>query len=246
VVDAGVDAEVEAISARPRDRRGDLVAADALSREDVTFLLARGREIAAKASEGGMVALGEVGVGNTTVAAALAAVLLDQDPAHTVGLGAGADSAMLDRKTAVLRKALDRARGRYGDGLSTPEIALAALGGPEFAVLAGVTLGAAERGAVVVLDGLATTVAAALAVRHEPAVAAHLIAGHRSREAAHASVLDHLGLEPLLDLRIRAGEGVGACLGAGLLGSSLQIRRFTARTGTGRSVRESGSSGPFG
>lgn len=107
---------------------------------------------------------------------------------------------------------------------------MAALGGPEFAVLTGVTLGAARSVAVVVLDGLATSVAALLAVRMEPVVTAHLIAGQQSWEAAHGTVLQHLGLEPLLDLRIRAGDGAGACLAAGLLRAGLHLRRTAART----------------
>jgi nicotinate-nucleotide--dimethylbenzimidazole phosphoribosyltransferase len=83
-----------------------------------------------------------------------------------------------------------------------------------------------------VLDGLATSVAALLAVRLEPAVAAHLVAGQRSRESAHPAVLGALGLEPLLDLRLRAGEGVGACLATGMLRSVLVARAKTARTGS--------------
>ncbi len=82
------------------------------------------------------------------------------------------------------------------------------------------------------LDGLATTVAALLAVRLEPAVAAHLVAGHRSRESAHPAVLRELGLEPLLDLRLRAGEGVGACLATGMVRSALVSRSKSAATGS--------------
>ncbi len=91
-------------------------------------------------------------------------------------------------------------------------------------------MGAARAGAVVVLDGLATSVAALIAVQLEPAVAAHLVAGQRSRERAHPAVLARLGLEPLLDLRLRAGEGVGAVLGAQLLLTGLQLRARTAQT----------------
>jgi nicotinate-nucleotide--dimethylbenzimidazole phosphoribosyltransferase len=98
-------------------------------------------------------------------------------------------------------------------------------------LLAGVTLGAAERRVPVILDGLVTSIAALLAVRAEPAVAAVLIAGQRSREAAHHAVLTELGLEPLLGLRLRAGEGVGACLGAQLLLTALRAREATARVG---------------
>ena len=82
----------------------------------------------------------------------------------------------------------------------------------------------------VVLDGLATSLAALVAVRLEPAVQAALVAGHRSRERAHAAVLTELGLEPLLDLRLRAGEGVGACLAAQLLLTALGVRRTAGRT----------------
>jgi nicotinate-nucleotide--dimethylbenzimidazole phosphoribosyltransferase len=89
----------------------------------------------------------------------------------------------------------------------------------------------AEAGGVVVLDGLATSVAALVAVREEPAAAAHIIAGQRSRENGHRLVLEALGLEPLLDLRLRAGEGAGACLAAGMLKAGLRIRLETARTG---------------
>ncbi|WP_141762028.1 nicotinate-nucleotide--dimethylbenzimidazole phosphoribosyltransferase, partial [Kytococcus sp. HMSC28H12] len=104
------------------------------------------------------------------------------------------------------------------------------VGGPEVAVLTGVALGAVEAGAPVVLDGLATCVAALAATRIEPAVQAHLVAGQRSREVAHPRVLRALGLEPLLSLRLRAGEGVGACLAAGMVLATLSARRETVRT----------------
>ena len=233
IVDAGVaDRPVPgARDARPREPRGDLVAADALSAADVDRLLEAGRELGRRAAATGrVVALGEVGIGNTTVAAALTAALLDLEASAVVGLGAGADTAMLDRKRAVVTEALARAGCEHGPRLAEPLIALRAVGGPELAVLAGVTLGAAGAGAAVVLDGLATSVAAVVAVRLEPAAAAALVAGHRSRETAHAAVLGALGLEPLLDLRIRAGEGVGACLAAGLLADAIAVRRHTART----------------
>jgi nicotinate-nucleotide--dimethylbenzimidazole phosphoribosyltransferase len=171
------------------------------------------------------VALGEVGMGNTTVAAALAAVLLELPAEDVTGLGAGADTAMLERKRAVVRAAVQRT-----GATSDPVRALASVGGPEVAYLTGVVLGAAEAGAVVVLDGLLTSLAALAAVLLEPAVDQHLVAGQRSRERAHTAVLRRLGLEPLLDLRLRAGEGAGACLAAGLLLDGLRVRRETART----------------
>ncbi|TAL13107.1 MAG: 5,6-dimethylbenzimidazole synthase, partial [Frankiales bacterium] len=154
--------------------------------------------------------------------------LVRRKPEEVVGLGVGADSAMLQRKADVVAAALARWERAGAD--DTTAGLLTALGGPDVAVLTGVVLGAARAGAVVVLDGLATSVAALLAVRAEPAVAAHLVAGQRSREKAHAAVLQRLGLEPLLDLRLRAGEGVGAVLAAQLLLTGLRTRAEAART----------------
>ncbi|MCU1595674.1 MAG: cob(II)yrinic acid a,c-diamide reductase [Frankiales bacterium] len=203
---------------------GDLLHTDALELARVTELMEQGRAIGAGID--GLVALGEVGIGNTTVAAALAALLLRLPAADVVGLGSGADTAMLGRKREVVAGALDR----VGD-VTDPVRALACLGGPEVALLTGVALGAASVGSAVVLDGLLTSVAALVAVLLEPGVAAHLVAGQRSRERAHPLVLGRLGLEPLLDLRIRAGEGAGACFASGMLLAALRVRRDTARTG---------------
>lgn len=232
VVDAGVAGGPVpgALPARPALATGDLVDADALDPSDRDGLIEHGRRIGGDAARDRVVALGEVGVGNTTVAAALAVVLVGLDPAAAVGLGAGADAAMLRHKEHVVGRAVARARRVHGADLDDPLVALAALGGGEVAVLAGVALGAAAAGAVIVLDGLATSVAALLATLLEPAVASHLIAGQRSREAAHGAVLRALGLEPVLDLRLRAGEGVGACLAVGVLRSAVAVRAGTART----------------
>jgi nicotinate-nucleotide--dimethylbenzimidazole phosphoribosyltransferase len=227
--EAGLRIEVvHALASRPA---GDLVTADGLDPLDVEALLATGRELGRRLGSAGLVCLGEVGIGNTTVAAALAAALVEMDPAEAVGLGAGADSAMVRRKREVVASALERARAAHGLSLRRPEVALAALGGPEVALLAGVTLGAAGARAPVVLDGFVTSVAALVAVRLEPAAQSALVAGQRSREAAHGRVLVELGLEPLLALRLRAGEGVGACLAAQLLLTAVRARLATATVG---------------
>ncbi|MGI8753698.1 MAG: 5,6-dimethylbenzimidazole synthase [Acidimicrobiales bacterium] len=215
---------------------GNLRDADALAEAQVDALVELGRRRGRAAADAfGLVALGEIGVGNTVVAAALASALLGLGAADTVGLGAGSDTAMLERRRVVVDAAVGRVRADRGlvageslAGMPLP--ALASLGGPEFAVLAGVTLGAVEGGAVVVLDGLATSVAALVAALVEPGVVAHLVAGQRSRELAHPAVLGRLGLEPLLDLRMRAGEGAGAAMAAGLLLGGCRTRARTART----------------
>ncbi|HUR51611.1 MAG TPA: 5,6-dimethylbenzimidazole synthase [Mycobacteriales bacterium] len=198
---------------------------DALASAEVAALVEQGRVDGLEQGATGLVALGEVGMGNTTVAAALAAVLLRLPVEDVVGLGAGADSAMVGRKREVVAAAVART-----GCTDEPLTALAAVGGPEVAYLTGVVLGASQAGAAVVLDGLLTSLAGLCAVLLEPAVDQHLVAGQRSRERAHAAVLSRLGLEPLLDLRLRAGEGAGACLAAGLLLSGLRVRRESART----------------
>jgi nicotinate-nucleotide--dimethylbenzimidazole phosphoribosyltransferase len=220
---------VEAVHARPAGPVGDLVESDAMGLDDVDRLIAQGRTLGRRLAEHGLICLGEVGIGNTTVAAALGCALLDLSPESSVGLGASADAAMIARKRDVVSRALARARAAYGDDLRDPRVLTASLGGPEVALLTGVTLAAAERRVPVVLDGLVTSIAALLAVRLEPAVQSALVAGQQSREVAHAAVLDELGLEPLLQLRLRSGEGVGACLAAQLLLTALRVRPGTAR-----------------
>jgi nicotinate-nucleotide--dimethylbenzimidazole phosphoribosyltransferase len=215
VIDAGVGCS-----------RGDLVTSDALDDDTYATLLALGRDRGRMAATHGLVALGEVGVGNTTVAAALAAALLDLPAADVVGRGSAADTAMVDRKIEVVQRAVDRVDAA---GLG-PHDVVRRLGGGEFAVLTGVMLGVAEARGVVVLDGLATSVCALAAVRLEPAVGAHLVAGQRSREKGHAAVLRELGLEPVIDLRIRAGEGVGAALAVGVIRAARALRESVART----------------
>ena len=205
---------------------GDLLHTDALTVQEAEALVERGWALGGRAAGLGLVALGEVGIGNTTVAAALVAGLLDLTPDGAVGLGSGADTPMLERKREVVAGALIRLADR---DLHQPMVALAALGGPEVALLTGVVLGAGQAGAVIVTDGLLTSAAALVAALLEPAVTANLVAGQRSRERAHPLVLARLGLEPLLDLRLRAGEGAGACFAAGLLFAGLRVRRETGR-----------------
>lgn len=220
---------VHAARGAPAGPAGDLVESDALTAADVDSLIRQGEEIGGRLAGAGMVCLGEVGVGNTTVAAALGCLLLDMTPEAAVGLGSSSDSAMLERKIDVVTRAVSRARSEHGPAAGLPRQAMAAVGGPEIALLVGVTLGASRQRAPVVLDGLATSLAALVAVRMEPAVQAALVAGQRSREQAHKQVLTELGLEPLLELRLRSGEGVGACLAAQMLLTALRVRETTAR-----------------
>ena len=219
---------------RPAAPRGDLATADALARADVAGLLAAGERTGRELAQAGPVALGEVGIGNTTVAAALAAALLGARAQDVIGRGAGSDTAIVARKQEVVARALARMGPRLPrpGTLSTAELAdlLAGLGGPEQVFLTGACLGVAAAGGLVVLDGLLTSVSALAAVRHRPEVQDHLVAGHRSAEPAHLRVLDALGLEPLLDLRLKAGEGVGAVLALSMLARARHARTLTAAT----------------
>ena len=219
---------------RPAGPRGDLASSDALDRSAVAGLLAAGEQAGQELAAAGPVALGEVGIGNTTVASALAAALLAVAAEQVTGRGAGSDTAMVIRKQLVVRQALARMGGRLPppgqlDRLGVTDL-LSGIGGPEQVFLTGVCLGVAAAGGLVVLDGLLPAASALVAVRHRPEVQAHLVAGHLSAEPAHVQLLDALGLEPLLDLRLRAGEGVGAVLALALLAQAKQARRMTAAT----------------
>ena len=208
---------------------GDILTTDAMTRSRTRELIEEGTDLGARLGCESLVVVGEVGVGNTTVAAALASAMLGLPAADVVGLGSGADSAMLVRKCALVDSAVARWRRNRPQAVDGVHL-MGTLGGPELAFLCGIMLGASRSGGVVVLDGFATGVAAAVACSLEPAVSAHLIAGQRSNEPGHGVVLGHLGLEPLLDLRLRAGEGVGAILATRLVLDALEVRRITART----------------
>ena len=162
-----------------------------------------GAEIAAELAAGGsgIVATGDMGIGNTTAAAALCAALLPAD-SEAVSGRYRLDDAGLARKVETVRRALTVNAVDAAD----PVGVLASVGGFELAVLAGVCLGAAAEGCVVLLDGFVTGAAALVAARLAPAAAGFMVASHRSPEPGHALVLTDLGLRPLLDLGLRLGE----------------------------------------
>ena len=224
VVDAGVAEPVAHPEIRPvRIGAGtaDATQGPAMSREDAVAGLLAGAAIADElAGEGyGIVATGDMGIGNTTAAAAVCAALLPAAPEHVCGRGTGVDDDGLRRKVEVVRSALTVNRPDAAD----PVGVLAAVGGYELAVLAGACLGAAGSGAVVLLDGFVTGAAALLAARLAPAAAGRMVASHLSPEPGHALVLADLGLRPLLDLGLRLGEGSGAALALPLLAAALAI-----------------------
>lgn len=179
-------------------------------------------------SDAAIVAVGEIGIGNTTASAALAACLLDLPAAALIGPGTGVDEATVARKQAIVETALARTRADRNDPLAL----LAAVGGYEIAGNVGVILAAGAAHQIVVIDGYITGVAALLAVRMCPTVRHYLIASHQSAEPGHAAVLRALGLRPLLALKMRLGMASGAVLALGLLNTAIAVETATppART----------------
>ncbi|MBL8793415.1 MAG: nicotinate-nucleotide--dimethylbenzimidazole phosphoribosyltransferase [Planctomycetia bacterium] len=174
-----------------------------------------------------VVALGEMGIGNTTSASALTALLTGQLVAAVTGRGTGLDDAGWRHKVAVIERALARHFPQRAASVA-PLAALSAVGGFEIAGLVGVALEAAARRMVVVLDGFISSVAGLLAVRLEPALRGYCVAAHCSVEAGHRTVLAALDLKPLLDLGLRLGEGSGAALALPLLRGAADIMREMA------------------
>jgi nicotinate-nucleotide--dimethylbenzimidazole phosphoribosyltransferase len=160
-----------------------------------------------------------MGIGNSTAAAALCARLLGVEPRLVCGRGTGVDEAGLERKIGVVERALGANEVDPADPLG----ALAALGGFELAVLCGVALGGAANRQVVVLDGFIATAAALVAAKMAPPSVQSMVAAHLSPEPGHRLALEALGLDPLLDLGLRLGEGSGAALALPLLDASLAI-----------------------
>jgi nicotinate-nucleotide--dimethylbenzimidazole phosphoribosyltransferase len=167
-----------------------------------------------------LVGVGEMGIGNTTAASAICAVLTERPVALVTGRGTGIDDATHARKIAAIERALEVNGPDRGDPIGV----LAAVGGLEIALLVGAIVGAAEARIPVILDGFITGAAALAAVALQPAIAPRLIASHRSVEPGHAVILEHLGRQPLLDLELRLGEGTGAALAMGLIGAAVRVR----------------------
>jgi nicotinate-nucleotide--dimethylbenzimidazole phosphoribosyltransferase len=222
VVDVGLAGPTPpgVVDRKVRAGTADLTEDPAMTAGEHAEAWATGESLVAELAADGvdLIVIGEIGIGNTTTAAVLAAALCGLVARQVVGRGTGVDAAGLDRKRAAVAGALQRHAEVVAAG--DPDAILAALGGLEFSLLAGAATAAARRRLPVLLDGFATGVAAIGAVRREPLVAESLLAAHRSAEPAHTAVLAELGLEPLLDLRLRLGEASGALLALPLLAAT--------------------------
>lgn len=239
VVDAGVRHRFEP---RPRlivrkigDGTADSSLGPAMSIEQCEQAIEAGREIVA-ALPGNAVLLGEMGIGNTSAAAMLLARLSGRDIAECTGRGTGLDDAGLHRKLEVLRRVLAR-----HESAVSPLAALASFGGFEIAMMAGAALQAAALRRLVVVDGFISGAAILVAAALAPAVLGYCVFAHRSNEAGHALLLDHLKAEPLLDLGLRLGEGSGAALAWPLIDSAWRLLDRMASFGSaGVSQRSDG------
>ncbi|MEX2166514.1 MAG: nicotinate-nucleotide--dimethylbenzimidazole phosphoribosyltransferase [Methyloceanibacter sp.] len=167
--------------------------------------------------EADLLVLGEMGIGNTTAAAAVCAALFGGGGARFAGHGTGLDDAGLKRKEAVI----DRALSRHQDLLGDPLQVAAALGGRELAAILGACLAARQARIPVVLDGFVSTAAVAPLVKLHPGALDHVLAGHLSAESGHRLLLQELGMRPLLDLGMRLGEGSGAAVAVLVLRAAL-------------------------
>ncbi len=190
----------------------------------------------AVAGEADVLALGEMGIGNTTVAAAIFCALFGGTAADWVGRGTGVDEAGLARKVAVVEEALACHAGNLRDPLEV----LRRLGGREVAALVGAILAARLQRVPVILDGFVVTAAAAILHALDPGAIDHCLAGHVSAEQAHRAALQRLGKAPLLDLGMRLGEGSGAALALGLLKAAVACTRDMA------TFAQAGVAGPVG
>jgi nicotinate-nucleotide--dimethylbenzimidazole phosphoribosyltransferase len=220
VVDAGTLAEAPMpgiINDKPRRGSRDFSREAALDAADAAFAFDCGRRAVARAAatDPDILILGEMGIGNTTSAAAIAAALLQADPDAMTGSGTGLGAAGRERKARIIAAALAR-HGLVASDAS-PEQVLCAVGGLEIAAICGAIIAAAQQKIPILIDGFIVSVAALAASRINPSCTAYLILSHRSAEQGHRLVLDALEARPLLDLDLRLGEGSGAALALPIL-----------------------------
>lgn len=215
VVDMSVGSDVPGVPAdvtryKVRQSSGNIAVEDALTREEAELAFTAGVSIANEEVDAGADLLipGDMGIGNTTPAAALIGLLSSRDAGAVTGRGTGIDDEAWMRKAAAVRDAMRRGRSVRADQIAL----LATVGGADFAAMTGFLLQSAVRRTPVILDGLVSGACAMVAHRVAYRAAKWWLAGHRSVEPAHEYALSRLQLEPLLDYQLRLGEGTGALL----------------------------------
>jgi nicotinate-nucleotide--dimethylbenzimidazole phosphoribosyltransferase len=224
VVDVGVDADFDHTDGllHRKVRRGtrNMMREPAMSEDELTKALDVGLQLAddAKAKGYNLVAVGEMGIGNTTAASAITSALTGESVNRITGKGTGLSSEALKRKCLVIEAVLAK---HFVNLPPNPLDVLRCVGGLEIAAITGFILGAARHRIAVVVDGFISTAAAAIAFAIAPQVSGYLFAGHQSEEPGHQVLLAYIGLKPILALNMRLGEGTGAVLAMPILESAL-------------------------
>jgi nicotinate-nucleotide--dimethylbenzimidazole phosphoribosyltransferase len=225
VTDVGVARDLDFIDGIAHRKVGlgtaNMALGPAMSREECAQAVLIGVETARELAEQGYALLGtgEMGIGNSTAAAALTSIFAGVEPELVVGRGTGLDDAGVARKAEVIRRAVVANHAEELDALGV----LAALGGYEIAALAGVVIGAAQEGACVVTDGFISGAATLAAVALCPASLDYVFPSHLSAEPGHAIVLDKLGLAPVFEFDMRLGEGTGAALAFAVIDAACEM-----------------------
>jgi nicotinate-nucleotide--dimethylbenzimidazole phosphoribosyltransferase len=228
VIDVGVDAEFAdapgLYPAKVRRASRNMLREAAMTQEELAAALQVGVDLSEFAHRKGhhLIAVGEMGIGNTTAASAITSLLTGQAVANVTGRGAGLDETGRNRKLNVIRKSL---RLHFPEPTlpADPIEVLRRVGGLEIAAMTGFILGAARQGIAILCDGFISTSAAALAFAIAPNVKSYLLAGHRSQEPGHHHLLRYLGLRPILNLDMRLGEGTGAVLAMPIIEAALRL-----------------------
>jgi nicotinate-nucleotide--dimethylbenzimidazole phosphoribosyltransferase len=229
VVDLGVEAPLEhpgLISRRVKDGTDNMARGPAMTREEAVKALEAGMEVAEEAMADGaeFLAVGEMGIGNTTAASAITACLGGIDPGEVTGRGTGLDDAALARKTEVIKRALEINQPDPADALDV----LAKVGGLEIAGIAGAILACAAARRPVLVDGFISAAGAYIAAGLHPRAVDFMLASHSSAERGHAIILDNLGLKPIIYAEMRVGEGTGAAIGFTLVDAALRLLKDMA------------------
>jgi nicotinate-nucleotide--dimethylbenzimidazole phosphoribosyltransferase len=228
VIDVGVDADFDRVQGlldcKVRKGTRNMLREAAMNDAELAQALEVGFRLAieAKAKGHSLLAVGEMGIGNTTAASAITTALTGQPVQLVTGKGTGLGNDALTHKREIIEAVVQKHFGTFRDSSRPdPLHVLRCVGGLEIAAMAGMILGAARNGTAIVVDGFISTAAAAIAFAIEPRVRGYLFAGHQSEEPGHRVLLEYIGLRPILSLNMRLGEGTGAVLAMPIIESAI-------------------------
>ncbi|SJZ35772.1 nicotinate-nucleotide--dimethylbenzimidazole phosphoribosyltransferase [Selenihalanaerobacter shriftii] len=224
IVDIGVASEIESeklVVKKVKPGTNNLAKGPAMTKQEAIASIEAGIEVVQDLIDNGanLIGTGEMGIGNTTPSSAILTIMTDLSLDETVGYGTGINDEQLKKKKEIIKEALEVNQPQEDDALDI----LAKVGGLEIGGIAGVMLGATANQTPVMIDGLISGAAALIAQKLEPQVTNYLIPSHKSVEPGHIRMYELLGLEPMLDMDMRLGEGTGAVLGMNLVEAATRI-----------------------